>query len=278
MRATSLLLLCLLLPVAALAAPTFTLTERLGENWTQELVSFPVTVPGDLDLERLAVKEAAGLTRAAQFVPEAPKSRTGKVYFLVDLPPNVQETWTLIKGEEKPQTDLALEQPPFSTILQRALGASIERVVKLANDPRFRMGIIPAANIVTTAEELCSFYQCLLEEGELDGRRAFEARTVRRAVSEQAYWELDLTLGLPLRYSNGFMLGGDLISLFGAGTAHAFGHLGFTNIFSWADPERRLSVALLTSGKPVLNLEAIRLLQLIFAINDAFPKLDPRQP
>lgn len=168
--------------------------------------------------------------------------------------------------------------PPVSTILQRALGAPIDRVVTLANDPRFRMGIIPAANIVTTAEDLCSFYQCLLEEGELDGRRAFEDRTVRRAISEQAYWELDLTLGVPLRYSNGFMLGGDLISLFGTDTSQAFGHLGFTNIFSWADPERRLAVALLTSGKPVLNLEAIRLLQLIFAINDAFPKVDPRRP
>lgn len=168
--------------------------------------------------------------------------------------------------------------PPISTLLQRALGASIERVVDLANDPRFRTGIIPAANVITTAEELCAFYQCLLDEGQLDGRRAFDPRTVRRATSEQAYWELDLTLGLPLRYSNGFMLGGDVISLFGTDASQAFGHLGFTNIFSWADPERRISVALLTSGKPVLNLEAIRLLQLIFAINDAFPKVDPRRP
>ena len=41
MRTICLLLLCLLLPTAvALAAPTFTLTERLGENWTQELTTF----------------------------------------------------------------------------------------------------------------------------------------------------------------------------------------------------------------------------------------------
>jgi CubicO group peptidase (beta-lactamase class C family) len=168
--------------------------------------------------------------------------------------------------------------PPVSQILQRALGAPIRRVVELANDPRFRTGIVPAANIITTAEELCAFYQCLLELGELDGRRAFEARTVRRAVSEQAFWELDLTLGVPLRYSHGFMLGGDLMSLFGPDTAQAFGHLGFSNIFSWADPERRLAVALITSGKPVLNLEIIRLMRLILAINSAFPKVDPRRP
>lgn len=168
--------------------------------------------------------------------------------------------------------------PPISTILRRALGAPIERIVALANDPRFRTGIVPAANIITTAEELCAFYQCLLDGGELDGKRAFEPRTVRRAVSEQAYWELDLTLGMPLRYSNGFMLGGDLMSLFGPDTPQAFGHLGFTNIFSWADPERRISVALITSGKPVLNVEGIHLLRLILAVNDAFPKVDPRRP
>lgn len=168
--------------------------------------------------------------------------------------------------------------PPISTLLQRALGAPIERIVELANDARFRTGIIPAANVVTTADELCAFYQCLLDEGELDGRRAFEARTVRHALAEQAYWELDLTLAVPLRYSNGFMLGGDWVSLFGTDTSRAFGHLGFTNIFSWADPERRLAVALLTSGKPILNVEIVRVLELILAVNDAFPKVDPRRP
>jgi CubicO group peptidase (beta-lactamase class C family) len=168
--------------------------------------------------------------------------------------------------------------PPIAMLLRRALGAPIEQVVELANDARFRTGIIPAANIVSTAEELCAFYQCLLDLGELDGRRAFEPRTVRRALAEQAYWELDLTLGVPLRYSHGFMLGGELMSLFGPDTPHAFGHIGFTNIFGWADPERRLAVALLTSGKPILNVEIVRLLSLILAINTAFPRVDPRHP
>ncbi len=104
-----LLFIALLLPAAvAWAAPTFTLTEHLGESWSQELVSFPVTLPADLSPERLAVKEAAGLTRVAQFVPDAPPSRAGKVYFIVDLPPNAEQTWTLVKGEEKPETDLTI--------------------------------------------------------------------------------------------------------------------------------------------------------------------------
>ncbi len=56
-----------------------------------------------------------------------------------------------------------------------------------------------------------------------------------------------------MRHSAGFMLGADAMSLFGPDTDKAFGHLGFTNVFGWADPERDLSVGLITSGKPILH-------------------------
>ena len=49
------------------------------------------------------------------------------------------------------------------------------------------------------------------------------------------------------------MLGARALSLFGPDTEHAFGHLGFTNVLGWADPERAISVGLMTSGKPVVN-------------------------
>jgi CubicO group peptidase (beta-lactamase class C family) len=69
------------------------------------------------------------------------------------------------------------------------------------------------------------------------------------------------------------MLGDDPVGLFGPRTGRAFGHIGFTNIWSWADPERGLAVALLNSGKPILSLHLIRLVQLINEINRAFPRL-----
>jgi CubicO group peptidase (beta-lactamase class C family) len=162
--------------------------------------------------------------------------------------------------------------PPFSWVFRRALGVEFADAVKLANDPRFLTGIVPAANAVATARELSAFYQCLLDGGELGGVRVFDPRTVRHATSEQTYWELDLTLGLPIRYGLGFMLGGE-VSLFGFSTPQAFGHLGFTNIFSWADPERRLAAAILTSGKPFVGLESVRLVALLAEIGRAFPKL-----
>ncbi|HYF25925.1 MAG TPA: serine hydrolase domain-containing protein [Baekduia sp.] len=143
--------------------------------------------------------------------------------------------------------------PPLSTVLERALGLPADDVTRLSNDPRFLTGIVPAANVVTTADELSRFYELLLREGELDGTRIFEPRTIRRATVERAYREFDFTLGAPMRHGAGFMLGAEVISLFGPRTEQAFGHLGFTNVLAWADPERELSVGVLTSGKPIVH-------------------------
>jgi CubicO group peptidase (beta-lactamase class C family) len=162
--------------------------------------------------------------------------------------------------------------PPISMLLKRALGVGFRDAVAISNDPRFLTGIVPAANVVATAGELAAFYQCLLDDGELGGVGIFEPRTVRHATAEHAYREIDLTLGIPLRYGLGLMLGDRLVGLFGPDTPNAFGHLGFTNIFGWADPDREISVALLTSGKPFLSLHAIRLVQFMIEINRAFPK------
>ncbi len=143
--------------------------------------------------------------------------------------------------------------PPVSTVLERALGLPFEDVTAALNDPRALTGVIPAGNIVGTANEMSRFFELLRQQGELDGVRIFEPRVIRRAVSEQSYMEFDFTLGFPFRYGLGFMLGAKLLSLYGPDTHHAFGHLGFTNIAAWADPQRRLSGAFLTSGKPVLG-------------------------
>lgn len=144
---------------------------------------------------------------------------------------------------------------PFA--LRRALGVSYEEAVRISNDPRFLTGVVPAGNVVTTADELSRFYQLLLNGGELGGIRIFEPRTIRRATAEQSYLELDLTLGVPVRYGMGLMLGSRYLSFFGPDTEHAYGHLGFTNIVSWADPQRQIAAALMTSGKPLFYPQII---------------------
>ena len=143
--------------------------------------------------------------------------------------------------------------PPQSWALERALGLGAREATELSNDPRFLTAIVPSGNVIGTANEASRFFQLLLEEGELDGVRVFERRTVRRAVREQSYLEIDSFLGMPVRYGMGFMLGADHFTPYGPHTPRAFGHVGFTNVIAWADPEREISVGLMTSGKPFIT-------------------------
>lgn len=106
----------------------------------------------------------------------------------------------------------------------------------------------------------------------MEGTRVFEPRTVRHATDEQSYWEFDLTLGFPVRYSLGFMLGNTFYGLLGGDNPHAFGHIGLSNIFTWADPDRGISVALLTTGKPILGPHMVPLLRLVNKINSVFTR------
>jgi CubicO group peptidase (beta-lactamase class C family) len=145
--------------------------------------------------------------------------------------------------------------PPLSIMLRRALGIDFRRVIEISNDPRFLAAVVPSGNLVATAGELSRFFELLLEGGALGDVRIFDPRTIRRAVGEQSYFEIDFTLALPFRYGMGFMLGADWLSLYGPDTRYAFGHLGFTNVVAWADPERDVAAALLTSGKPLLYAE-----------------------
>jgi CubicO group peptidase (beta-lactamase class C family) len=143
--------------------------------------------------------------------------------------------------------------PPYSWLLERSLGVSIHDAVKLSNSPRFLTTIVPSGNIVGTADEGSRFFQLLLNGGELDGVRIFDRRTVRRAVAEQSFLEVDSFLGVPIRYGMGFMLGSNWFSLYGGNTPRAFGHVGFTNVVAYADPDRDISVCLMTSGKPFIT-------------------------
>ncbi|MCW5805865.1 MAG: beta-lactamase family protein [Deltaproteobacteria bacterium] len=162
--------------------------------------------------------------------------------------------------------------PPMSQIMKRVLSVDLVEAVRVSNDPRFLTSVVPAGNIVASANETSRFMQLLLDGGTLDGVRVFDARTIRRAIAEQTYFELDLTLGAPIRYSMGFMLGGHLASVFGVGTQRAFGHVGFTNVFAYADPSRDLAVALMTSGKPALSPGVARTLLVLQTIALRVPR------
>jgi CubicO group peptidase (beta-lactamase class C family) len=162
--------------------------------------------------------------------------------------------------------------PPVSLFLKRALSVDFAEAVRVSNDPRFLTSVVPAGNIIATANEASRFMQLLLDGGTLDGVRVFDTATIVRAIAEQTYFEIDLTLGVPIRYSMGFMLGGKLASLYGPRAQRAFGHVGFTNVFVYADPSRDIAVALMTTGKPALSPGLLRTLGIMQTIARRIPR------
>jgi CubicO group peptidase (beta-lactamase class C family) len=167
--------------------------------------------------------------------------------------------------------------PPVSNLVTHALSQPIDRVVEISNQARFLTSVIPSATTVSTANELSRFFEIFRRGGELDGHRVMTPETLRYAVTEQSRLELDLTLVLPIRFSYGLMLGAKVVSLYGLDTDLAFGHLGLINIVGWADPERGISAALLTSGKAIVYPDIHRFIGVMQTIASEVPKLDPSE-
>ena len=165
--------------------------------------------------------------------------------------------------------------PPLSTLANRVLGAPFAEVVEVSNDPRFLTAAIPSANVITSANELGRFFEIFRAGGELDGVRVMEPRTIRRALTEQSHLEIDFSLVFPTRFSYGLMLGADYVSLYGRDTDLAFGHLGLINIMGWADPERAISVGLITTGKALVYPELPRFYWVMSRIANEVPKVEP---
>jgi len=137
--------------------------------------------------------------------------------------------------------------------ISNVLGIEYEKIVDFSNSADFGQAVLPAASLYCTAEESSRFFQMLLDKGRYKGKQILAPLTVYRAVQEAGKAQFDGSLGLPLRYSPGFMLGGGFLGLYGRGCDFAYGHLGLSNIICWADPERDIAVSILNTGKPVLG-------------------------
>lgn len=162
---------------------------------------------------------------------------------------------------------------PIAAAMKTALGGSMEQVVRFTNSERFLTSVVPSSSTVSTAEELSRFAEILCRGGELDGVRVMRPETLRAAVQECRRLRPDLATGLmPIRWGTGYMLGSKRFGPFGKDAPDAFGHTGLTNIAIWADPARRLSVGLVSSGKPGRHPEAGRYTALLDRINSEFPR------
>ncbi|MCY4044409.1 MAG: serine hydrolase [Cellvibrionales bacterium] len=159
-------------------------------------------------------------------------------------------------------------RPPklLGRFLEKSFGLSIDEAVRLSNTDAFMTAVIPAGNMYGTAEEMSRFYQMLLNGGVYKGKQILSKDTIDIALRESSPVRLDRSLYLPMRFSSGFMLGSKPLGLYGMDAENAFGHLGFSNILCWADPDRDLSVALLTTGKPLMGSHVLALPRFIHRV------------
>ncbi|MFE6921704.1 serine hydrolase [Nocardia sp. NPDC057663] len=151
-------------------------------------------------------------------------------------------------------------------LARKALGGRMDKASKSDNDA-FLTAELPSGNLVTTAYELSRFYEILTRGGELDGIRIIEPGTLFDAIRPA-----DRIPGAAGRVSRaGFELGGRR-SKFGRDTRFHFGRSGLTTQYGWADPERGLAGAILTSGKAATDTH--RPWQLVAQVSDTLPRLD----
>jgi CubicO group peptidase (beta-lactamase class C family) len=166
----------------------------------------------------------------------------------------------------------------LGNFIKRALGTDIVSVAEMCNDPRFYQAIIPAGNLVATANEVSAFFQMMINGGKWGRKRICAESTVVRAVQEFGKRTIDRTLLLPMRYSAGLMLGDEPFGIWGPHSEQAFGHAGLINKFAWADPQRELSAAILNTGLPVIAHHILPLANLIRSIGNLTPRSDEIQP
>jgi CubicO group peptidase (beta-lactamase class C family) len=161
--------------------------------------------------------------------------------------------------------------------LNHVLGGGLQLAVDVTNDPRFMDTVCPAGNIYTSAEQANRFFEMLLNGGEYQGKRIMSPETVFRATLPTSTTNIDRTLLAPMRYALGPMLGSNPLGIFGPMTGQAFGHLGFSNILCWADPQRDISVSILNTGKAVMGTHIPALAQTLYQISNNCPKIPKAQ-
>ncbi len=122
------------------------------------------------------------------------------------------------------------------------------------NSRKVRQAVIPAAGISSNARQLARFYHMLCRGGELDGIRVLRPQTILEARTPTSDRELDAFIKRPVRWSQGFQLGGpsddsrDLARIMGRKSSkEAFGHGGNASSVTWADPTRGLALAYLSN-------------------------------
>lgn len=125
------------------------------------------------------------------------------------------------------------------------------------NSEAWRGASVPAANGMFTARSLARMYACLAEGGELDGVRLLSDSYLRKVTRRQ-----NDGAGRVIPVSMRWRLGYHRVFAVPHRMPGAFGHFGFGGSGGWADPARKLAVALTVNsgvGTPFGDSRIVRI-------------------
>jgi len=125
------------------------------------------------------------------------------------------------------------------------------------DDMRIRKACLPSANGHFTARALARMYGALANGGEIDGVRLVSPARIGQMQKLMTDAPDRVIMGMPLRKSIGFFMGGKIAGAHGAMGPRegAFGHPGAGGSIGFADPEAGLGVAV-TINKMQTTLQA----------------------
>lgn len=138
------------------------------------------------------------------------------------------------------------------------------------NDEQTVRACIPAANGMFTARSLATVYAMLASGGVWEGRR-YIAVDIFRELSTIQSRARGHVIPVPMHWRLGY----HRVFTTRPRTPHAFGHFGFGGSGAWADPSRRLAVALTVNTGIGTPFGDLRILKLNSAIIRAAEKRNP---
>ncbi|HYB12115.1 MAG TPA: serine hydrolase domain-containing protein, partial [Myxococcota bacterium] len=141
-------------------------------------------------------------------------------------------------------------------------------LVAFMNTPAARVAEFPASGGIATARGLARLYACLSLGGTLDGVRLLSPSTLAQATTLQVpEGRKDIVLGVPLRWALGFHKGGEFTAT--GPNLNSFGHAGYGGSLAFADPDAKLSFAIVLNRMQNELQGGFRVLQAVKAVYDS---------